>query len=307
MFSQRSLPSSTGRGVFVGRAGELAELGEAAAAARRGQPQVVLVEGEAGAGKSSLLARFAAGLASATVLRASGDEAELLVAYGIVGQLVASAGGTGGRPGLLASERLSGRVDPLAVGADLLVWLGLCCRGQQMVLVMVDDLQWADMPSARALLFAVRRLRADQVLVVVSGRPAELPRLGEGWLRFLAGDDRAGRVRVAGLGPEDVMALGRALGAGELPRRAVSRLLEEAGGNPLYCRAVLEEAVAGGVDLGGGALQVPRSLAGVVRPGRGSAGAWQRAEPGGSGSRGGSRGAGPSLRACGRGRAGGPG
>ena len=71
----------------------------------------------------------------------------------------------------------------------------------------------------------MRRLQADRVLVVVSARPGELARLGEGWLRFLAGDHRVGRVRLGGLGPEEVAALGRALGAGELPRRAVSRLL----------------------------------------------------------------------------------
>ena len=82
----------------------------AAAAARGGQPTVVLVEGEGGIGKSTLLARFAGGLAGATVLRASGDEAELRLPYGIVGQLVSSAGG--------ASSELSDGVDPLAVGAD---------------------------------------------------------------------------------------------------------------------------------------------------------------------------------------------
>ena len=253
--------AAAGRGVFVGRAGELAVLAAAAAAARRGQPGVVLVEGDAGGGKSTLLTRFASGLAGATVLRAGGDEAELLLPYGIVGQLVASARGAGGGPpGLLAAE-LSGGVDPLAVGADLVGWLG---QFPAMVLVVIDDLQWADGPSARALLFALRRLQADPVLVVVSARPGELPRLGEGWLRFLAGDYRAGRVRLGGLVPEEVVALGRALGAGELPRRVVSRLLEETGGNPLYCRAVLEEAGAEGRDLGGGTLQVPRSLAGAV-------------------------------------------
>ncbi len=258
-----SAAAAAGRGVFVGRAGELAVLEAAAAAARRGEPRVVLVEGEAGAGKSSLLARFASGLAGAAVLRASGDEAELLLPYGVVGQLTAGSRGRAGRPGLLAAE-LSDRVDPLAVGADLLVWLGLCGRGQQMVLAVIDDLQWADGPSARALLFAVRRLQADRVLVVVSARPGELSRLGEGWLRFLAGDHRAGLVRLGGLGAEEVVALGLALGAGELPRRAVSRLLEETSGNPLFCRAVLEEAVAEGADLDAGELRVPRSVAGVV-------------------------------------------
>ena len=152
-------------------------------AVRRGQPQVVLVEGDAGSGKSSLLVQFAARLADAAVLRAGGDEAELLLPYGIVGQLTASARGVGGPPGLLAAD-LSDWVDPLAVGADLVVWLGQCCRGQQMALVVIDDLQWADGPSARALLFAVRRLQADRVLVVVSARPEELARLGEGWLRL---------------------------------------------------------------------------------------------------------------------------
>ena len=67
----------------------------AAAAARRGQPKVVLVEGEAGAGKSTLLTRFAVGQGGAAVLRAGGDEAELLLPYGVVGQLVASARGAG--------------------------------------------------------------------------------------------------------------------------------------------------------------------------------------------------------------------
>jgi len=251
--------------VFVGRADELAVLEAAAAAARCGHPQVVLVEGEAGIGKSSLLARFAAGLANAVVLRASGDEAELLLPYGIVGQLVASARGAGGHPppGLLSSD-LGGAVDPLAVGAELVVWLGQVCGGRGMVLAVIDDLQWADGPSARALLFAMRRLQADQVLVVVSARAGGLSPLGEGWHRFVAGDHRAGWVLLGGLGPGDVVALGRALGAGELPRRAVSRLLEHTGGNPLYIRAVLEELGNEGLDGSGGAVGVPRSLAAMV-------------------------------------------
>ena len=58
------------------------------------------------------------------MLRASGDEAELLLPYGIIGQLVASAQETGDGPhGLLTSE-LSDGVDPLAVGAELVAWLG---------------------------------------------------------------------------------------------------------------------------------------------------------------------------------------
>ena len=115
--------------VFVGRAGELAVL-EAAAAAARGGETRVLIEGEAGAGKSSMLARFASGLAGVAVLRASGDEAELLLPYGVVGQLVASgrgpAGAAGGgveRPGGSAGGgcRSAGVAGPVRPGQQMVL------------------------------------------------------------------------------------------------------------------------------------------------------------------------------------------
>lgn len=253
-----------GFGVFVGRADQLAVLEAAAAAACGGQPQVVLVEGEAGLGKSSLLARFATVPAGAVVLRASGDEAEQLVPYDIVSQLVASARGAGGRPPRLLASDLNGAVDPLTVGAELVTWLGQVGRGRRLVLACIDDLQWADEPSARALLFAIRHLQAHPVLAVVSARGGELSGLGAGWPRFVAGDHRVSRILLGGLGPDDVVALGRALGAGELTHRAVGRLLEYTGGNPLYIRAALEESEAEGLDRPGGLGEVPRSLAAMI-------------------------------------------
>jgi DNA-binding CsgD family transcriptional regulator len=264
-------------GVFVGRARELSGLGAAAAAARRGEPRVVLVEGDGGAGKSSLLLRYASGLGDAVVLRASGDDAEMLVPYGVVSQLVASARVAGWRlPGLLASS-LTGNVDPVAVGAELVMSLGRLRGAKAMVLAVIDDLQWTDGLSARALLFALRRLRAEPVLVVLSARPGELSRLGEGWPRFLAGDYRASRLRLGGLGPGDLVALSRALGAGELAGRAASRLIDFTGGHPLYCRALLEEFGADGLDPPDGGLRVPSALAGTLLMRVGSLGRGARA------------------------------
>jgi DNA-binding CsgD family transcriptional regulator len=49
-----------------------------------------------------------------------------------------------------------------------------------------------------------------------------------------------------------------------LPRRAVGRLLEYTGGNPLHIRAVLEESGVEGLDGPGGTVGVPRSLAAMV-------------------------------------------
>ena len=179
---------------------ELAVLEAAAAAARDGNPKVVLVEGAAGIGKSTLLAQFAAGLADAVVLRASGDEAEQLVPFGIVGQLLANARSVEGSPPGLPTSDLSGAVDPLAVGAELVVWLGQVCHGRGLVLTCIDDLQWADGPSAAGVAVrgappAGRSCAGDGVGARGGADPA-----GEGWPRFVAGDHRAGRIRLGGLG-----------------------------------------------------------------------------------------------------------
>ena len=62
--------------VFVGRQRELGVLAELAAKARADQPQVVLVEGDAGMGKSSLIAKFVAAVSGAAVLRAGGTKGQ---------------------------------------------------------------------------------------------------------------------------------------------------------------------------------------------------------------------------------------
>ncbi len=77
---------------FVGRAGELAILDAELQAVRAGRPRVVLVEGEAGIGKSSLLSRFVSAQRDVCLLRASGDEAEILLAWGLADQLLVAAG-----------------------------------------------------------------------------------------------------------------------------------------------------------------------------------------------------------------------
>src|ERR1700691_3557059 len=91
---------------FVGRQGELAILDERLAVAASGHPQVVYVEGEAGAGKSSLLSRFVRSLSHAATLEVAGDEAESLLSYGVIDQL---------QPGVVTEPG----TDPLAAGAWL--------------------------------------------------------------------------------------------------------------------------------------------------------------------------------------------
>ena len=90
---------------LVGREAEPAVLAELAERAHANEPQAALVEGEAGIGKSSLLAKLGASLGDAKVLRASGAEDESHLAYGLVAQIVAAGQGVGGRPSKLLASR----------------------------------------------------------------------------------------------------------------------------------------------------------------------------------------------------------
>jgi DNA-binding CsgD family transcriptional regulator len=230
---------------FVGRVSELGLLHKREAQARQGQPAVVLMEGEAGFGKSALLGRFLAGLRDACVLRASGEEAEASLPSGVTGQLLAVAASQGWADGWAAGLTPGQQAaEPLAAGAGLAGLLGCLQRRSGLAVLAVDDLHWCDGPSAAALLFALRRLQGDRVLAVVTARPGGLARLGDGWSRFIAGDHRAAKIRLGGLTAPQIVTLGRALGQPEISVPAAARLRDDTGGSPLYCRVLLEEADA---------------------------------------------------------------
>jgi len=235
---------------FVGRQPELQILGERLAAAGAGHPQVVCLEGDPGAGKSTLLSRFLATLSDAVVLEVGGDESEALLSYGVLDQLQPQAPTTPG-------------TDPMAAGAQLLSLFDRLQAGGQVVVLAVDDLQWADSPSSRAILFALRRLRADKVLTVVSVRIGGLT--DPGWARFLAGDARVTRIRLGGLSSGDLSELAGALGLGVLSEYGAARLAAHTEGNALYCRALLDEIGVAGLSVAGdGGLPAPRDLSALI-------------------------------------------
>jgi DNA-binding CsgD family transcriptional regulator len=241
--------TSTAAG-FVGRQSELRILSERFAAAGEGHPQVIYVEGEAGGGKSTLLSRFLGSLPDAVILEVAGDEAETLLSYGVIDQL---------QPGVVTQPG----TDPMVVGAQLLDLLDRLQADGQVVVLMIDDLQWADRPSSRAVLFALRRLRADKVLAIVSTRSGGLA--DPGWARFVGGDSRVTRIRLGGLSPDDLTELASVLGLGVLSQRGASRLAAHTEGNALYCRALLEEiGIAGLSAPGDRGLPAPRQLSAVI-------------------------------------------
>jgi DNA-binding CsgD family transcriptional regulator len=247
--------------VFVGRHTELALLRTRLQAAQGGTLQLMLVVGAAGVGKTALLGAFLAAT-DQRVVRASGDNLESGLAYGVIQQLASDVG----RP---LPERLTvlgtdyiADTHPVQVGADLVDLLG-CLQADGPVILAVDDVHWADRESLQALVFALRRMRTDRVLVLLAARDDLVERLPASLHRLLAGPAGA-RLRLGGLAIAELRALSRALGAGSLSTRAAGRLREHTGGNPLHAKALLEELPASALHYTGHPLPAPRSFRKLV-------------------------------------------
>jgi ATP/maltotriose-dependent transcriptional regulator MalT len=237
------------RSVFVGRARELRALEDGLERARAGQPWLILVEGPAGIGKTSLVEEFLDGLHGATILRASGDLSESDLPFGVVDQLLRRAG-----------EPPPREADHLGAGARILELLGTL-QDEHPVVLFLDDAHWADPPSLRALLFVVRRLVADRVLILATTRE-HAPNLPEGLLKAAAGPH--GRsLPLQPLSTDELRTLADAQGL-RLSARAIQRLEAHGGGNPLYTRALLDELPPEAWHRQDN-LPAPRSFAAIVQ------------------------------------------
>jgi DNA-binding CsgD family transcriptional regulator len=248
--------------IFVGREVELAFLRGCLEETLRGVSRMVLLEGAAGVGKTALLDVFLARTRHHRVLRTSGEEPEAGLAYGVVEQLVSETGqAPPDRLAELGTERVAD-IEPLRIGSALVEMLrGLQADGQ--LLVVLDDAHWGDVPSLKALAFALRRLRCSPVLTLLSVRDDRTDQLSASLHGLLTGPMTA-RLRLGGLGVEELRGLSTALGTGLLSQRAAKRLHEHTGGNPLHARALLEEIPASILRHSAGPLPAPRSFALLV-------------------------------------------
>ena len=251
---------------FVGRTRELSVVSAAMEAARYGSPQILWVEGEPGIGKTAFVRRCLATADDMVVIESSGDESETTLEYGIVTQLLV---GGQARPGAPRPAERIGESSPataFSVGADLLEMLGTLQESSP-VLIAVDDAHWMDLPSAGALLFALRRLHGDRVLVVIASRKQGLEHLGSSWSRLLGDAGRVQRVGLTGLTGAEVSQLADSLGVGPLTLAASERLREHTDGHPLYIKALLGEIPADTLNFHPGPLPAPRSFAATVLAG----------------------------------------
>jgi DNA-binding CsgD family transcriptional regulator len=142
--------------------------------------QVVLVTGEAGMGKSLLLADTAerARAAGMRVLQVTGRESESKLAFAGLHQLLrpvlSSAAGLPARQerallGALGLDADPAAPDPLLTGVAVLTLLSDLSE-RSPLLVVADDAHWLDRGSLDALAFAASRLEAERVVLLLGAR-----------------------------------------------------------------------------------------------------------------------------------------
>ncbi|GAA2118150.1 LuxR family transcriptional regulator [Actinomadura napierensis] len=234
-----------------GRRRELAELDATLERARAGRSGALVVSGEAGVGKTALLDRMVARApAGVRIERVVASESEMELAYAGLHQLCGHLLDSAERLPVPQREALevvfglrrAAAPSPFLVGLAL---LGLLTEvaGDGALLCVVDDAQWLDEASARAVAFAARRLDAEGIAVVLAMRT-----VGE----VFAGLQR---LVVEGLGDGDARELLRLSTPGGLDGRVRDQLIAEARGNPLALRelprALSPAEIAGGFALTG--------------------------------------------------------
>jgi DNA-binding NarL/FixJ family response regulator len=233
--------------LLVERERELARIDGRLAEARRGDGGLLVIEGPAGIGKTSLVRvlRHNAREAGMQVLHARGAELERGYAFGVMRQALA-------RPlaELSPAERELVLAGPAALGVAVvdpdagsgseetvlygLYWLLANLAERRPLVFAVDDAHWADEGSVRALAYLARRVAELSVALVVATRPPDVD--ARPALASLVADPAAELLRLRPLGSAAVAVL-----AGTADPDFVNAALGATGGNPFLLDQLLRE------------------------------------------------------------------
>jgi tetratricopeptide (TPR) repeat protein len=267
---------------FVGREREHGLLVDAWMRAKEGRRQLCLVAGEPGIGKTRLSVEFARRCADeqATVLVGRCDE-EALVPYqpfvealGWYARVCPEASlrsaipaGGGGELGAFAPEflvRLPDLPAPTPMNAqgqryrlfETICGLLSAMSRQIPVLLLLDDLHWADKPTLSLLRHVVRASDSAALLMIGTYREGEVAAghpLGE-LLADLRRESSVTRVALTGLEPGEVGRLAETLSSSNVPASLTRQVAESTGGNPFFVgemfRHLNETGLAAGLPEG---------------------------------------------------------
>ncbi len=265
-----------------GLVGREAEFGLAAAAVRQlsdGRASALAIEGEAGIGKTRLVQSIVDDARSHDVAVFCGQAHpfERTRPFGVVAAALdlsrrspdprrAGIGALLAGQGAGAPDRAAGDIQYRVV--EEIVDLVETSCAEHPVLLVAEDIHWADSASLLAILSVVRQLPLAALLVVVTARPSPLP----AEVVRLLDDLAAGGARTLQLQPlksDDVAVLAcHVLGAS--PGPALTAMLAKAGGNPLWAVAMLRSLADEGMLLRAGdsveatTSELPASLSDLV-------------------------------------------
>ncbi|TDC42439.1 helix-turn-helix transcriptional regulator [Micromonospora sp. KC213] len=259
-----------GAKVFVGRRKQLALIDEAVGLAHTGEPQFVVFGGEVGIGKTRLMRHVADRLAesgmrilSSACIELGVEGLPLAPVTAVLRDLVHELG-EAALPALLpGADALLGLLPELGAPEpapssqaqmfDLFAALLRRLSAERPVLLVIDDLQWADRSTRDLLGYLARAMRAARVLTVMAYRTDDLDRRHP--LRpFLAELERLRGVRrseLAGFSRAEIAELVAGLRAAPAARPLIDEVYRRSGGNALFAE---ELALADGVG------EVPDSL-----------------------------------------------
>jgi len=257
---------------LIGRESALAAASSVLDDARRGAGQFLMISGEAGIGKTAMLAALVSRAGPAPlILRGfcwEGDGAppywpwsQVLQASGLpmadlgeAGWLLQPASGPAEPMGAVAAGDAQFRLFEAAARCLARLAAG---SGFRPVLVVLDDLHWADEPSLRLLGFLARALAAESVALLGAYRDTE----ASPELLKIAG--QAQQLALAGLTPDDIGALAKDLAGTAVPAQVTAQLWQRSGGNPFFVRELIRLLQAQG--SWHQPAQIPASVAETLR------------------------------------------
>ncbi|MGH2531972.1 MAG: helix-turn-helix transcriptional regulator [Thermomicrobiales bacterium] len=237
----------------MGRARERAALREAFASAAAGHGRLVLIGGEAGIGKTSLVRALGHEVQTQGAPLITGHCYDLTETppYGPWAEILAQTPRLPDCPPLLAPGDVpTTSADQAALFAqirDCFVAIG----NEQPLILHLEDLHWADAGSCELLRYLARGLLHDPIVLLITYRADEVNRRHSLYsiLPLLVREARALRLDLRRIEPDDVQALvaARYRLAATDETRLLAYLEEHAKGNPLYvgelARALEEEGL----------------------------------------------------------------
>jgi len=265
-------------GQLVGR-GETLD-GIASALRDRAGTHVIAIEGVPGIGKTSLLEAAAAASerAGARVLRARSSELERELPFGVMRQLLGPAvraapdgeraallGGAAAFAAAALAAQPAAANDGFAV-LDGLYWLVANLAAATPLVLAVDDLQWADAPSLRALAYLAARLDGVDAQLCVALRRHE-PGSDEPLIEAVVGGPRCALMRLGPLDDAATAALIRTRLGDAADAAFCAACRAASGGNPLLLTELAHElADAGVTPTAAAAAEVERAVPAGIAP-----------------------------------------